>query len=108
MNEITEQAIEHAMDAMFPHGAGNASHTRVLHHLEQIAQTAFTEGKTHALMGLMTTEDVAQEFGVTERRARALVQNRHERFGVGLRFGKSWLVHRDELAVLRPDAKYRP
>jgi len=108
MNEITEQAIEQAMDAMFPHGAGNAPHIRVRHHLEQVAQAAFREGKNHALMGLMTTEDIAREFGVTERRARALVQNRHKRFGVGMRFGNSWLVHRDELDALQPEEKYRP
>jgi len=108
MNEITERAIEQAMDTMFPHGAGRTTDARVRHHLEQVAQTAFREGKTHALMGLMTTEDIAREFGVTERRARALVQNRHERLGVGMRFGNSWLVHRDELDALQPDEKYRP
>ena len=92
---------------MFPHGAGRAPHTRVLRHLEQIAQIAFRVGRNHALMGLMTAADVAEHFGVSERRARALIQNRHERFGVGMRVGNQWLVHRDELGNLEPDEKYR-
>jgi len=75
--------------------------------LNQTAQIAFREGRNHALMGLMTAADVAAEFGVSERRARALIQNRHERFGVGMRVGNQWLVHRDELGNLEPDEKYR-
>lgn len=102
-----ERAIEQAMQSMFPHGAGQATHHRVAHHMEQVAKRAFQAGKTYALMGLMTAEDVAEHYQVTSRRARALIKNRHERFGVGMRFGNSWLIHRDELPQLEPDAKHR-
>lgn len=56
---------------------------------------------------LMTTEDVAEWFGVSERRARALIKNRHERFGIGTQIGNTWLVHRDELDVLEPDERFK-
>lgn len=106
-SDIVETEIEHAMDAMFPHGAGQTTHHRVKHQLDTVAQRAFQAGKTYALMGIMTSSDVAEHFGITERRARALIQNRHERFGVGMKAGREWLVHRDELLQLEPDAKYR-
>jgi len=106
--QIIHDRITQAMQAMFPHGAGRATHTAVLHHLQTIAHVAFQEGRSQAFLGLMTAEDVAAEFNVTPRRARALIANRHQRFGVGMRFGNSWLVHRDDLPNLEPDARYRP
>ena len=106
MNEITVQAVEQALEAMFPYGAGQAPHTRVRHHLEQVAQVAYREGRNDALLGLMTAEDVAEHFQISPRRARALIANRHGRFGTGMRFGNSWLVHRDDLDTLQPDTKY--
>lgn len=107
-SDIVEREIEQGMNSLFPHGAGQAPHTRVRHSMEKIAQIAFREGKTYALMGLMTVEDVAEHLDVTRRRASALIKNRHERFGVGMKFGSSWLIHRDELPQLEPDEKYRP
>lgn len=59
-------------------------------------------------MELMTAEDVAEHFGFSVRRARALIANRNERFGIGMKVGRSWLVHRDELGRLEPEEKYRP
>lgn len=103
-----EREIEQAMTAMFPHGAGTATHHRVNHHLDIIARVAFGAGKTYALMGLMTAEDVAEHYQISTRRARALIRNRHERFSIGMKAGNTWLVHRDELdGLLQPDEKYR-
>lgn len=102
-----EQAMEQAMDSMFPYGAGKTTHQRVSHHLEQVAKVAFCTGKTYALMGLMTAEDVAEHFQITPRRARALIKNRHERFAIGMKAGNTWLVHRDDLDSLTPEEKYR-
>lgn len=107
MNDIVQQAIEQAMQSMFPHGAGQIPHTRVNHHLGQVAQVAYREGRHDSLTGLMTSDDVAEHFGISKRRANALIRNRHERFAVGMRFGNQWLIHRDELESLAPDAKYR-
>ncbi len=59
------------------------------------------------LDNFMTTADVAEYFNVSERRASALIKNRHERFGIGRRWGKFWVVHRDHVDLLTPDKKYR-
>lgn len=105
--QSVDQEIEKAMESMFPHGAGRTTHQRVQHWLNIVAQQAFNEGRSWALMGLMTADDVAEHFQISPRRARALIANRHERFGVGMQFGNSWLVHRDELPSLVPDEKYK-
>lgn len=106
--QIIDRHIQNALDSMFPHGEGRIGRTRVEHHLRQVAQYAFTEGRNYALLNLMTVRDVAEHFQISERRARALIRNRHERFGAGMRVGNQWLIHRDELPDLKPDEKYRP
>ena len=109
MNEIVSQEIEKAMVAMFPHGAGQAHSTRVSHWLNSIAQVAFREGEIGALMSLLTVEDIAERFGITARRIRAIARNRHERFGIGWQVPgtNQWLFRPSELDALRPDEKYR-
>jgi hypothetical protein len=106
-SDTVETEIRNAMDILFPHGAGQTTHHRVKHHLDTVARRAFQAGKTYALLGLMTSSDVAEHFDISERRARALIQNRHERFGVGMKAGREWLVHRDELPQLQPNDRYR-
>jgi hypothetical protein len=106
-SDTVEIEIWRAMNAMFPHGAGQTTHHRVKHNLDTVARRAFQAGKTYALLGLMTSSDVAEHFDISKRRARALIQNRHERFGVGMKAGREWLVHRDELPQLQPNDRYR-
>lgn len=102
-----DSEIELALNNIFPHGDGHITRRCVKLWLDKIAQLAFQEGKTHALLGIMTATDVAAHYKISERRARALIKNRHERFGIGMRVGKSWLIHRDELPNIEPDQKYR-
>ncbi len=105
--DVIEREIEQAIDSLFPHGEGRTTRPRVEHWLNTVAKRAFSAGKTYALTGLMTVRDVAQYYGISKRRARALIANRHERFAVGMQVGNSWLVHRDELPEMEPDEKYR-
>lgn len=108
--QIVNKRIQNAMDAMFPHGVGRASHTAVHHWLDNVAQVAFREGESHALLSLLTVEDMAEMLGVTKRRVRAIAKNRHERFGIGWQVPGTcqWLFRPEEIEQLRPDEKYRP
>ena len=56
---------------------------------------------------LMTIHDIADAFNVSHRRALYLVRDRNRQLGVGVKLAGAWLVHRDELELLRPDEKYR-
>jgi hypothetical protein len=107
--QMLDAEIAKAMDAMFPHGAGRAPHTRVRHWLKTISQIAFNRGESYALMSLLTVEDVAAKFGVTPRRVRAIAKNRHERFGVGWQVPgtNQWLFRPSEIETLAPDKKYQ-
>jgi len=106
---IVEREIQKAMDAMFPYGAGHTTHTRARHWLETIAKIAFDQGGAYALMSLLTVEEVAERFGVTPRRVRAIAKHRHERFGIGWQVPgtNQWLFRPEEMEVLEPDEKYR-
>jgi hypothetical protein len=107
--QIVEREIQKALDAMFPYGAGRATHTHVRHWLETVGKVAFGQGGDYALMSLLTVEDVAEKFNVTPRRVRAIAKNRHERFGVGWQVPgtNQWLFRPEEMDILEPDEKYR-
>jgi len=108
MNEVIVHEISLAMDDMgVRHDTLGVKVSRVSHWLDHIAQVAYREGRNDALMGIMTAEDVAAHYNISPRRARALIRNRHERFGVGMKAGNVWLINRDELHDLEPDARYR-
>ena len=105
---ISNESIQAQIEALVASFGHSVSETRLRHALETIAQYAYNEGKHDALSGLMSVDDVAIELGVSRRRANALIQNRHERFGTGMQIGKNtWAIHRDELEQLRPDTKYQ-
>ena len=57
----------------------------------------------------LTIEDIAKQFNITPRRARAIAKNRHERFGIGWQVPgtKQWLFRPEELDQLKPEEKYR-
>lgn len=107
--QIVSQEIQQAMDAMFPYGAGQANHIRVKTMLDKIAHIAFREGRSYALLSLLTADDVAEHFGISPRRARAIIKTRHERLGIGYRVPgtRQWLVTPEELENLQPEGKYR-
>jgi len=109
MNQNVESKIGMAMQAMFPHGAGTTSHARVGHWLDTLAQVAFREGENGALMSLLTVEDVAEQFGISTRRIRAIARNRHERLSIGWQVPATnqWLFRPCEVESLRPDERYR-
>jgi hypothetical protein len=107
--QVVSQVVSDAMAGLFPHGAGLPGPTRVKAALDRVAKIAFNQGRLYALTSLLTAEDVAEHFGISRRRARALIKNRHERLGVGYQVpGTSqWLVSPEELESLAPDVKYR-
>jgi len=57
---------------------------------------------------ILTIQDIAREFNISTRRARALAKNRHERFGIGQQLpGGQWVFRPEDLNVLAPDIKHR-
>lgn len=106
---MVDREIQKAMETMFPLGAGRTTHTRACRWLNKIATIAFGQGEAYALSSLLTIKDVAEKFGISTRRVRAIAKNRHERFGIGWQVPgtNQWLFRPKELEMLTPDEKYR-
>lgn len=99
------QAIAEAEETI---GEGRPSPTRLHHALTVLAQRAASATRSYELLNLRTVDDLADEFGVSVQRIRALAKQRHDQFGVGMKFGKSWLWRADEIEAMRPAASGRP
>lgn len=108
-DELVNDAISREMESMFPHGAGQANSHRVEHALRQVAERAFTTGQSYALLSLLTADDLAEMFGVTPRRIRALARARNAQMPIGWQVPgtNQWLFRPEEVEQLRPDEKYR-
>jgi hypothetical protein len=107
---IVNQAVDQAIAAMFPDGAGRATPARVEHHLRQIAHVAFEQGRLYALLNLLTVEDIAARFNVSTRRVRTLIAERHARLAIGYQITgtRQWLITPEEVESLRPGLVGRP
>ena len=107
---LYEQKIDQMVSTFLPNGAGPINETRFRHALDQVARTAFSAGESYALLSLMTVEEMAHELGVSERRVRAIAQERHERMGVGYQVPgtRQWLFRPEEIESLRPYSAGRP
>jgi len=79
--------------------------------LERLANTAVAAGQKQSLSSLITTEDLQNHFGISQRRAIALANQRHDKFGIGFRLtdasNSRWFFNASDLELLRPD-KNRP
>src|SRR5574340_795842 len=99
---LYQQKIQTLIDSLLPNGAGPITDHRLRFALDAVAQEAFSAGRAYALTNLLTVEEAADEIGVSRRRMVEIIRTRNDRFGTGMKFGKSWLIHRDELESLRP------
>lgn len=104
MNEIIKQEI----GKIIGETAAAVSPAKLKHFLQTIAQIAYREGRNDALMGLMDSQQVANEFGVSVRRAQVLMKKYHEQHGGGMKIEGGWLIARDELENIRPGKTGRP
>lgn len=99
--DMLEQKIETLASSLLPDGAG-LTDVKLKHALHTIQQESFSAGISYALTNLLTADEAAAEIDVSPRRMRAIIKTRHERLGIGMRFGSSWLIQRDELGQLMP------
>ena len=76
--------------------------------LERLANEAFQRGRDAALLSIMDTAQAAALWGVSRRRAQAHIKRLHERFGIGARFGREWVITAEEAERYRPGPPGRP
>lgn len=105
LDGLIAQAIAEAKDTI---GEGRPSPARLEHALTVLTQRVADSTRDYTLSNLRTVDDLAAEFGVSERRIRAIATHRHERFGVGMRLGHTWVWSPEEVEAMRPDLTRRP
>jgi len=98
--EIVQQSID-----KYTEDERQLSPIRVKHALNEVAQVAFGQGESYALLSLMPTANAALKLGVTERRIRALAKSRN----IGWQVSRgTWLFRPEDIDKLRPGPCGRP
>lgn len=109
--QIINSEIDKQIETLLPYGAGPVNDFRLRKSLDLIANIAFREGQSYALLSLLTVQDVAERLGISERRVRAIAAYRHRRFGVGWKVPGTrgtWLFRPSEIEGLTPGKRGRP
>lgn len=89
----------------FPQLTGREIRLRSI--LNPLAQRIASNTRAYELLGIKTAEEMADVWGVSVRRARAIIANRHERFGVGRQIGKTWVLSAAEAESIEIDTSRR-
>jgi hypothetical protein len=107
--QIIDDRINDLVDTLLPNGAGTLTSHRLQYALSTVAQVAFSQGESYALLSLLTVEDVAARLGVTPQRVRAIAKARHH-LGIGWQVpgSRTWLFRPQEVELLRPGRPGRP
>jgi hypothetical protein len=107
--ELVQREVGRQLDALFPHGEGQVNRRRVERALQQVAARAFEQGRQYALTSLLSTDDIADQWGVSRRRVRAVCKREHERHGVGWQTPRGeWLLTPEESERIAPGDPGRP
>lgn len=107
-DDMNTRELEQAIDLLqqqFP--ALTGSEVRLRSILKPLIQRVASNTRAYELLGIKTAEDMALVWRVSLRRAQAIIANRHERFGTGMRIGKTWVLSAEEAESIVIDAARR-
>lgn len=110
---LYRQKIDQMVDTYLPNGAGTINEHRFRNALDQVAQTAFSAGRSYALLNILTTDEALEEINqllradgrrpISRRRLLAIAKYEHDRFAVGRQISRgTWLFAREEIDNLMP------
>lgn len=106
---LIEQEIQNTVDRLMPHGGGaTITEHRLRSALDVLAQRIASHARAYELLGIRSSDELAEEWGVTKRRVQAHIAGLHERFGVGRKFGGIWCLSAEEAERHRPGPRGRP
>ena len=102
LDQLIDQDIEQAVETFLPNGAGQMTAVRLRTALQTIAKRTESAARAYYLGNLRTVDDLADQFGVSRRRAQAIAKHQHERWGKGMRVGNAYIFAEDEIEGMRP------
>jgi hypothetical protein len=96
--------IANALDELLPSHAATGQVSRVLleRRLEILANHVEIAARRYYLLGMKPVDELADELGVDVKHLRIIAEKRHEHFGVGRKFGDTWVWAPDEIDVMLP------
>lgn len=102
------QVLEETVERLLPHGAGHIPEVRLRAALDVMAKRVAVATRAYELLNLLDTAQLAEQWGVSERRVRAHVAALHERFGVGREVHGRWMLTAEEAETHRPGPPGNP
>ena len=108
-DELMQDEVKKALDDLFPFHAALplAQRLKISYAIHNVIRATESLTRDYYLTNLYTVDDLAQKFGVSGRRMRYIAENRHERYGIGMKINGGWVWTADEVEYLRPDEKHR-
>lgn len=101
--QLNQQAIDATVDRLLPNGGGGAvSESRLRQALAVLVQQVGSNTRAYELLGIRTSEELAEEWRVSRRRAQAFIAHLHDRWGVGRKIGNVWCLSAQEAETHRP------
>lgn len=95
--DSVQQEIANTIDRLLPHGGGaTITETSLRSALDALAICIANRTRAYELLGIRTSDEMAEVWGVSKRRAQAHIAKLHDRFGVGRKVGRDWLLSADE------------
>lgn len=92
-----QQEIANTIKRLLPHGGGvTVTEIRLRTALDTLATRIANHTRTYELLGIRTSDEAAELWGVGKRRAQAHIALLNARFGVGRKVGRDWLLSADE------------
>jgi hypothetical protein len=73
--------------------------------LQVVSERVQAAARDYYLESLRTVDEVADELGVSAEHLRDLAQQRYYHYGIGRKFGDTWVWTPDEVDVIRPQGE---
>lgn len=105
-NQLQAAELNEAINSLveqFPQLSGRE--VRIQSILTKLQHSSASNTRAYELLGLRDSDELHHFWGVSMRRVTAHCQTLHERWGVGRKFGKTWVLTADEAERHRPAAK---
>lgn len=105
---LIEQDVDKFITTLMPHGGGATITEQLLRlHLKTLIQQIAYHTRSYELVNIRTSDQLAEEWGVSKRRVQAIITDRHERWGAGMKVGRDWILSADEAERYKPDPANR-
>lgn len=102
LDQMIQQDIDQTVETFLPRGGGTMTDVRLRTALTNVARRVETAARAYYLGNLRTVDDMAEQFGVSRRRAQAIAKQHHDRWGRGMKVGGAYIFSEDEIESMRP------